>query len=141
MLPNEIRIVDLDNTIAEDDWRHWMIDPAAEDGEHKYHEYHLHCDGDKVKNRHIVDESPVPVFFMTARPEYVRHKTATWLRDNNFSYKALIMRPNDNHEHSVELKRKLTLDLLKLFKVERAYDDRKDIIEMFQSLGIKGVLV
>ena len=59
----------------------------------------------------------------------------------SFKYKALIMRPNDNHEHSVELKRKLTLDLLKLFKVERAYDDRQDIIDMFTSLGIKGIVV
>ena len=49
-----IRIVDLDNTISQDDWRHWMIDPQAADGEHKYHEYHLHCIGDSVINRHFV---------------------------------------------------------------------------------------
>jgi hypothetical protein len=141
MEPNTIRIVDLDNTISDDAWRHWLIDPEAPDGLHKYHEYHLHCGGDTVMNRHIVDEAPCKVFFMTARPEYMRLKTRRWLEDNNFSYDALIMRPNDNEEHSAEMKRKFTLDLLKLFKIEKAYDDRQDIIKMYNSIGVKGILV
>lgn len=141
MLPNEIRIVDLDSTISDDTWRLWLIDPEAEDGEHKYHNYHIHCDEDKVMNRHIVDEAPCKVFFLTARPEYVRQKTRKWLEDNSFQYDALIMRPNDNHEHSVEMKRKFVTDLLKLFKIERAYDDRQDIIDMYHSIGVKGILV
>jgi hypothetical protein len=141
MEPNTIRIVDLDNTISDDAWRHWLIDPEAPDGLHKYHEYHLHCGGDNVMNRHIVDEAPCKVFFMTARPEYMRLKTRRWLEDNNFSYDALIMRPNDNEEHSAEMKRKFTLDLLKLFKIEKAYDDRQDIIKMYNSIGVKGILV
>jgi hypothetical protein len=141
MEPNTIRIVDLDNTISDDAWRHWLIDPEAPDGLHKYHEYHLHCSGDTVMNRHIVDEAPCKVFFMTARPEYMRLKTRRWLEDNDLHYDALIMRPNDNEEHSAEMKRKFTLDLLKLFKIEKAYDDRQDIIQMYNSIGVKGILV
>ena len=141
MEPNTIRIVDLDATISNDEWRQWLIDPAQPDGLHKYHNYHIHCDGDVVMNRHIVDEAPCKVFFMTARPEYVRLKTRRWLEDNSFNYDALIMRPNDNYEHSAEMKRKFTLDLLKLFKIEKAYDDRQDIINMYNSIGVKGILV
>lgn len=137
-----IRIVDLDNTISQDDWRHWMIDPQAADGDHKYHEYHLHCGGDSVINRHIVDESPVDVFFLTARPEYMRKKTKSWLHDNCFDYKVLIMRGNDDHRHSVELKRDVIKMLkLQMFEIEKAYDDRQDIVEMYRELGVKGVLV
>jgi hypothetical protein len=141
MEPNAIRIVDLDNTVSDDAWRHWLIDPEAPDGLHKYHEYHLHCGGDTVMNRHIVDEAPCKVFFMTARPEYMRLKTRRWLEDNDLRYHALIMRPNDNEEHSAEMKRKFTLDLLKLFKIEKAYDDRQDIVHMYNSIGVKGILV
>lgn len=141
MEPNAIRIVDLDNTVSDDAWRHWLIDPEAPDGLHKYHEYHLHCGGDTVMNRHIVDEAPCKVFFMTARPEYMRLKTRRWLEENDLRYHALIMRPNDNEEHSAEMKRKFTLDLLKLFKIEKAYDDRQDIVHMYNSIGVKGILV
>ena len=141
MQPNMIRIVDLDSTVSDDTWRLWLIDPSQEDGAEKYHHYHIHCNQDRVINRHIVDESPVDVFFLTARPEYVRDKTTQWLHNNHFAYKALIMRPNDNHEHSVDLKRKTISNLLNLFKIERAYDDRKDIIDMYYSIGVKGILV
>ena len=136
-----IRVVDLDSTVSDDKWRQWLIDPQAEDGENKYHAYHIHCDRDSAINRHIVDESPVPVFFVTARPEYVRQKITNWLREKNFKYQALIMRPNGNHQHSVDLKRKLISDLLMMFEIERAYDDRADIIEMCKELGLRGILV
>ena len=141
-MSRQIRIVDLDNTISQDDWRHWLIDPQAPDGEHKYHEYHLYCDGDTPMNRYIVDESPVDVFFLTARPEYVRQKTIDWLDNQGFRYKALIMRGNDDHQHSVELKRGVVRMLkLQMFEIEKAYDDRQDIIDMYREMGIKGVLV
>lgn len=138
----KIRIVDLDSTITDDTWRHWLIDLNMEDtNPAKYYAYHLHCDGDKVINRHIVDESPYDVFFVTARHEYVREKTKRWLDDNGLKYKALVMRGNDDHQSSVDLKRKTVQFLKEYFEFENAYDDRKDIVEMYNSIGIKGILV
>lgn len=140
---NRIRIVDLDSTISDDSWRLWLIDPNLPDGTEKYHSYHIHCDGDSVMNRYIVDESPCEVFLLTARPEYTRQKTVDWLRDNDLRYTALMMRPNDSHISSVHLKRNWVEKLHRnwMFEFENGYDDRQDIVDMYNSYGIKGILV
>lgn len=142
MAKQTIRIVDLDSTISDDSWRHWMIDPSLHDRHpQKYYAYHMHCDGDLVINRYIVDESPHEVVFVTARHEYVRQMTKDWLDSQGFKYKALIMRADNDHTPSVELKRKVVEQLLVMFNIERAYDDRQDIVDMYHSLGINGILV
>jgi uncharacterized HAD superfamily protein len=138
-----VRIVDLDGTISDDSWRLWLIDPQLPDSTEKYHNYHIHCDGDTVMNRHIVDDSPVPVFIMTARPEYLRQKTHTWLVTHRLRYKAMFMRPIENHVESVKLKEGWVKQLYFnwMFNFENGYDDRADIVEMFNANGIKGVQV
>ena len=61
-----IRVVDLDSTISDDSWRHWMIVQSLPDTDpQKYYAYHMHCDGDLAINRYIVDESPHDVVFVT----------------------------------------------------------------------------
>ena len=137
----EIRIVDLDSTVSDDRWRLWMIDPMKEDNFEKYYPYHSFCDQDKPINRHIVDESPVPVFFLTARPESVRGKTQKWLKENGFKCQGLLMRSDSDTSSSVDFKKSIATELLQIFKIESAYDDRFDIIKMYDSLNIKGVLV
>jgi len=141
MMKEPIRIVDLDSTISDDSWRLWMINPEEEDGDNKYHSYHVHCDRDEPINRYIVDESPCPVVFVTARPEYMREKTVQWLYKFGFNFYALLMRPNGNHESSVELKRGVLSTLKSFYPIEKAYDDREDIIAMYNSNGVKGILV
>ena len=142
MNKHTIRIVDLDRTITDDRWRYWLIDPSLPDTDpNKYYAYHLHCGGDTVINRYIVDESPVDVFFLTARHEYVRKQTTQWLRDNNFNYKALIMRHDHNHVPSAQMKAQAVRSLLHTYDIEKAYDDREDIIQAYAELGVKGVLV
>ena len=139
---NVIRIVDLDRTITDDRWREWLIDPALPDTDpNKYYAYHLHCGGDSVINRYIVDESPVDVFFLTARHEYVRKQTADWLHDNHFKYKALIMRHDHNHAPSAQMKKQAAQSLMRLYHIESAYDDRLDIINAYHEIGVKGVWV
>ena len=136
-----VRIVDLDSTISDDLWRQWMIDPSQPDGDAKYHTYHLHCDRDRVMNRHIVDDSPVAVIFLTARPEYLRQKTQEWLSDHGFEYVALVMRANNDHTPSPEMKKNALAQIRRLFEVERAYDDRKDVVQMFRENGVEAILV
>jgi hypothetical protein len=137
-----IRIVDLDRTITDDTWRYWLIDPSLPDTDpNKYYAYHLHCGGDTVINRYIVDESPVDVFFLTARHEYVRKQTTDWLHNNHFKYKALIMRYDHNHVPSAQMKRQAVQSLMHSYQIEKAYDDREDIINAYAELGVEGMLV
>lgn len=138
---NAVRIVDLDSTVSDDRWRQWLIDEAQPDTTEKYHAYHVHCDKDKVINRHIVDDSPVPVIFLTARPEYLRGKTERWLKENSLDCIALMMRPNDDHTPSPVLKESALYQIERLFKVEKAYDDRPDVVAMFRFNGVEAVLV
>lgn len=118
-----------------------MIDPSQPDNTAKYHAYHIHCDRDHVINRHLVDDSPVPVVFLTARPEYMRRKTALWLKENNFNYEALVMRGNTDNTPSPEMKKNALRQIRRLFEIERAYDDRKDVVQMFRENGVEAVLV
>jgi len=138
-----VRIVDLDGTISDDSWRLWLIDPQLPDSTEKYHNYHIHCSEDEVMNRHIVDQSPVPVFIMTARPAYLRQKTHTWLVTNRLRYKTMFMRPIEDHTPSVQLKENWVKQLYHnwMFGFENGYDDRADVVEMFNANGIKGVQV
>jgi hypothetical protein len=137
-----IRIVDLDRTITDDRWRYWLINPQLPDTDpNKYYAYHLHCGGDTVINRQIVDESPVEVFFLTARHEYVRRHTEKWLQQNGFRYKQLLMRADNNHEPSTKLKQKVARELMKTYSIEGAYDDRLDILNAYTEIGVKGVWV
>ena len=137
----EIRIVDLDSTVSDDSWRLWMIHPQEPDSNEKYHSYHIHCDKDQVINRDIVDSSPVPVVFLTARPEYLRKKTTDWLAANNFSYLSLVMRSDSDHTPSVEMKKRALEKITLLHTVERAYDDRIDVVHMYRDNGVEAVLV
>jgi hypothetical protein len=139
----KIRIVDLDNTISDDSWRIWLIDTQQEDCDDKYHSYHIHCDQDEPMNRHIVDDSPFPVVFLTARPEYMREKTVEWLKKFNFNYKQLIMRSNGDHTPSVEMKRQVVKAMkdFGIYSIEKAYDDRFEIVKMYNANNIEGVLV
>ncbi len=137
-----IRIVDLDRTITDDRWRYWLINPRLPDTDPvKYYAYHIHCSGDEPINRYIVDESPVDVFFLTARHEYVRGKTEKWLQWNGFHYKTLLMRADDNHEPSAKMKRKGVAELSKTYTSESAYDDRLEILNAYHQIGVKGVWV
>jgi hypothetical protein len=136
-----VRIVDLDSTVSDDVWRQWMIVPDEPDSNEKYHAYHVHCDRDYVINRHIVDESPVPVVFLTARPEYLRKKTTDWLAANKLKHLSLLMRSNSDHTPSPEMKKRALSSIARFHTVERAYDDRPDIVAMYRAQGIEGVLV
>ena len=136
-----IRIVDLDSTIADDRWRMWLIDPHMEDGADKYHYYHLHCHDDPVINRWIVDECLHDVVFLTARPERMRKETKAWLDRHELSHLALLMRSDEDERHSMVMKRDVVQLLKKQFEIEKAFDDRWDIVQMYNECEIEGVFV
>ena len=92
-------------------------------------------------NRWIVDECLHDVVFLTARPERMRNETKAWLDRHELSHLALLMRGDDDERHSAVMKRDMVQSLKQRFEIEKAYDDRWDIVQMYNECEIEGVLV
>ena len=129
-------IVDLDNCIADDSWRIPRINWQKRDPLERYHDYHSLAAFDKVCNEDILSGVSQSVVF-TARPTMYHAATEEWLRRNNVPFKHLIMRNNNDHRPSLELKRTMLHWLPELYDVRwssiaAAYDDRADVVEMYR---------
>lgn len=135
-------VFDLDNTIADDGWRINKIEPAVVDIFWRYHNYHSLSGFDEVGNRKLILNAPeVAQIIFTSRPVSYRTLTEEWLRRNGIQFKHLVMRGNDDHRSSVEVKRDQLKIVAKYFDLRpsdiiAAYDDRQDVVDMFRSFGI-----
>lgn len=138
-------IFDIDNCLADDSRRipniRWDLPPDAG----RWDEYYFGCEDDKPHNRKLVAHSTNPAF-ITARPEMYREQTEAWIkRWYVYGEKVdLLMRPNDCHRPSKELK----LDLLRHFmthhdcdEIIMAYDDKEDVVEMYREQGVPASLL
>jgi len=135
-------IIDLDNCIADDAWRIPRIQWQHSDPDRRYHDYHLLAAFDSCAN-HDLFEGNDNVVILTARPILFKAATEEWLRRNGVRYKHLIMRNNDDHSHSKDLKRAQLGWMRSHYGVPwsfiaAAYDDREDVVEMYRELGIPG---
>lgn len=134
----DVAVVDLDNCISDDKWRWGMFDLHLPIINERYQRYHEACESDMHANddviRHLARQHKLIVF--TSRPESVRIKTQRWLNRWRIPNIGLFMRPNDNHEPSVPLKRQMLLALPQHLKVRYAIDDRVDILNMYADEGV-----
>ena len=132
-------ILDLDNTIANDEWRIPRINWQHTDPFRRYHDYHLLSAFDDVGNRDLFEGTSDIVIF-TARPVHYRAMAVEWLRRNDIDIKHLLMRNDDDHCHSKELKMKQLGWLVEygicLTDIVCAYDDRPDVVQMYTDFGI-----
>ncbi len=133
-------ILDLDNCIANDEHRIPRINWQHADPFRRYHDYHLLSAFDEVGNRDLLEGTSDIVIF-TARPAHYRAMTVEWLRRNDIDVKHLLMRNDDDHCHSKELKLNQLSWLLNeygilLADIVCAYDDRADVIKMYTDFGI-----
>lgn len=129
-------IVDLDNCIADDAWRIPMIRWNETDLMERYHVYHTAAAFDSLANVDIISQMATPIIF-TARPEKYRPITEQWLARNSVPYAHLVMRPDDDHTPSTELKRRMLQSLPESTGIPwqwivAAYDDRPDVVEMYR---------
>lgn len=139
-------ILDIDNTISDDGWRIRYIAWGHPSGDARYEEYHRRAGYDFAKHRHLVREQhpdATPVF-MTGRPNKFREYTARWLEKNYLvpgrPYH-LLMRNDGDARSAVLIKEEMLLAWLPHYGVELrsilgAYDDRKDIINMYRRHGV-----
>lgn len=139
-LEGKIAIFDLDNCLASDSWRLGFIDQTLPI-EDIYRTYHMMSAFDELSasNALIVENYRIlgaAIAIVTSRPEWVRPVTERWLHDKGLHYDKLIMRPNDDHRHSVELKVDLVLEHLDKSKIVIAFDDRHDVLESYHEHGI-----
>jgi hypothetical protein len=145
----EYVIFDLDNCLADDRWRLSLIDWSATHMDLRYDAYHRASAGDPVGNRarfigHM-EAGHVPIF-LTARPVTVMESTRDWIErelvppGRNY---LLMMRNRNDQRSSVLIKADQLRALsnpnthnVDLRQIERAYDDRLDIVEMYRAAGI-----
>lgn len=138
-------IFDLDNCLFDDGWRIPLIKWDATDIDERYEDYHRAMVGDRTGSleayRGCMSAGMVPIF-LTARPLRFREQTVMLIDKllGPIQY-VLIMRNNNDHRRSVEVKSWM-LDTLhdydiELNQIKRAFDDRQDIIDMYISRGIK----
>lgn len=138
-------ILDLDNTIADDEWRIPRINWQKSDPTERYHDYHMLSSFDAVGNRSLFEGSPHDIVIFTARPTTYASITYEWLQRNGVKCRDILMRNRDDHRPSVQLKATQLNWLLELYGVRRdeivcAYDDRPDVVQMYWRAGIRAEL-
>lgn len=140
-----IIILDMDNCISNDEWRIPAIDWSAKNPIERYHDYHGLAAFDQPGNIDLFDGTKHDVMIFTARPRFYYAPTIEWLRRNGINPAAVFMRDNNDHDHSRELKRKFLVFMVNQMgvspsSVHCAYDDRQDVVDMYDALGITAEL-
>lgn len=148
MKPKAI-IFDLDNCLSDDRDRIKLIDWTQSNMDRRYETYHSFCEQDRFHLANflfglgsvIEPEAPVPeILCVTARPVSVLARTEKWLRQHLFGRAPswrLFMRRTGDSRSSVELKRAITESLMIDYDILHAFDDRTDVVEMYQELGLE----
>lgn len=139
-----IVLCDVDNCISEDLWRVPFIRWHLPDPNLRFRDYHLAAALDSAQNLDVLRQHwNARVFFLTAMPEEYGGIRENWLQQNRINYERVLYRPRGNHQCSIELKRGMVRQLrdegVPLWECRAAYDDRAEIVAMFQQEGLPGV--
>lgn len=124
-------IMDLDNCISDDSWRLKYIDWDEPCMRKRFHQYHLRLSQDAFVSNSFIKEGPIIV---TSRPYVYYRETKYWLDYHGVKYRDILMRTINCYEPSRVLKRKIAAQLK---GVTLAVDDRDDVLQAYQYLGIK----
>jgi hypothetical protein len=138
---NKYIILDLDNCVSVDGWRRDRIQIANPDHFRRYHDYHSLAGFDQAGNRYLYWNRPGGIIILTSRPCHYRAITEHWLRIAGIRYTHLVMRNDDDHQPSVNLKQMQLRWLYDHYGVNQgeivmAYDDVPEIVEMYKSNGL-----
>jgi len=133
------RILDLDNCIADDVHRFWLIDRGRQ-GEERYADYHAAAASDALCNRDLL-QTKEELIILTGRPVRYAEQTINWLRKHGVAYKYMIMRNKGDLRSSAELKRQHVEWLIELYDVSlleitSAFDDQQSVVDTYRSIGI-----
>ena len=137
-------ILDLDGCIAHDAWRIPEIAWHHPDPFRRYDRYHQLSPWDACGNEDLFRDRPERILIFTSRPVIYRTLTEEWLKRTELRYAHLLMRNNDDHRPSAALKRAqlgwLAEYGVRLSEIVCAYDDRPEIISMYEAAGLRAEL-
>lgn len=112
-------------------------------GDAKWDYFREHCNGDKVKTIESTREFMANVCYfniyiilLTARNEKCREATEKRLREDNFIFDELYMRPQNDYSPAPEIKRNHLLKLMESYDIIAFVDDDLANCEMAKELGI-----
>jgi hypothetical protein len=133
-MEGKIVLVDLDHTLSDAFWR----DPLLG----KWEEYHAAGMDDKPIGfvKQIIDMahgSGCDIVAVTARPEWNRQMTVRWMIQHDVPIDVILMRADDDHRPSVEVKRSLVTEAFPdLSVIEFVLEDRDDCVAVYKQLGL-----
>lgn len=136
---------DIDNCLADDEWRIRHIDWHATDPDARYAQYHTLARNDRAANMDVFEASlrrhAAAAVFVTARPFAFYLDTAAWLvrwvTRAPLGVGQLMMRANGDHRPTVAVKRDAVRALLCDAHVAEAHDDHAGVVAMYRDeLGI-----
>ena len=151
----QFAIIDLDNCISNDAWRHfarryWATRrfneyPSLPYQLQRLHDYHSLAPFDEAVEMVTFDFRVTIPIIITARPELYRHATLEWITRKfpawNVNNSMLYMRADDDVNESALVKAKaLHLAVSEHMKssadIVCAYDDDLDVLRMYERQGI-----
>jgi hypothetical protein len=133
-MEGKIVLVDLDHTLSDAFWR----DPLLG----RWEEYHAAGIQDKpiAFVKEIVDMangSGREVVAVTARPEWNRQMTMRWMIQYDIPIDVILMRGDDDHRPSTEVKKGLVTEAFPdLSVIEFVLEDRDDMVAMYKQMGL-----
>lgn len=138
-----IILCDVDNVLADDSWRVGFVRHEHPDPIQCFHAYHVASALDSVANLHLVRVPGARVVLLTAMPEEYEPYRREWLTKARVPYEFILYRPRGNFDSAVEVKRAMVRLLrvqyqMDFAEVVAAYDDRRDVVEMFCEEGLPG---
>ena len=143
-------IWDIDNCLADDEWRIPFIDWRTPDLNARYRPYHERARHDNPANvaRFKAETflGELQAVFFTARSEEFRLETHNWLRRHlGVAVPIVLMREVSSFVPSVPLKREMLFKFRAQLnpgrKIVKAFDDREDICAMYEAEGIKATVL
>lgn len=143
----KIVLCDIDNCIADDGHRIRLIqDHPSGILWAKYHLYHMACLGDKADFIPEMSDRRFDVYYISGMPEAYRPVRMRWFFQNGKrpdKKRLHLRRDQDTGVPAVEIKRRILIDLLtREFNPEdvvACYDDRREIVQMYNDMGLPGV--
>lgn len=134
-------ILDLDNCISDDLHRRNSLTNERFSPANRWNAYHIQCCLDKFV---WGIRTPIPenIIIFTGRPILYGTLTKYWLLKNKLPTDNVYMRPIGNFMPSPELKEYFLNIVLqdKNVEIKMAYDDRQDVLNMYNKCGIQTTL-
>lgn len=139
----QVAIFDLDNCLANDNWRlHHIRAELPNEHPAKFEQYHILSPFDRMymhANNKLYNHLRAghKIVINTSRPEKFRLSTEYWLQTYRIYPQQILMRPDgDNTESKVLKIKNLVNSDIRIDDIIVAYDDRFDVLDAYDSAGI-----